>query len=67
MSTRIYCRAIYSSGRLRINMNIISLFGIVVLSGVEVNDSLVLIHRINDLIKQGLKAFDFCLRPVYHG
>ncbi|MFP4531974.1 MAG: efflux RND transporter permease subunit [Desulfobacterales bacterium] len=40
------------------NISVISLFGIVGLSGVVVNDSLVLIHRINDLRKKGFNAHD---------
>ncbi|HMA85641.1 MAG TPA: efflux RND transporter permease subunit [Desulfosalsimonadaceae bacterium] len=40
------------------NISIISLFGIVGLSGVVVNDSLVLIHRVNDLRKDGFNAHD---------
>ena len=40
------------------NVSIISLFGIVGLSGVVVNDSLVLIHRVNDLRKDGFNAHD---------
>ena len=38
------------------NISFISLFGMVGLSGVVVNDSLVLIHRINDLRHNGLNA-----------
>jgi multidrug efflux pump subunit AcrB len=40
------------------NISIISLFGIVGLSGVVVNDSLVLIDRVNRLRKQGLGVRD---------
>jgi len=40
------------------NISIVSLFGIVGLSGVVVNDSLVLIHRVNRLRAQGDSAFD---------
>jgi multidrug efflux pump subunit AcrB len=40
------------------NISVISLFGIVGLSGVVVNDSLVLIHRINGLRNAGLSVFD---------
>jgi len=40
------------------NISVISLFGIVGLSGVVVNDSLVLIHRVNDLRKKGATPHD---------
>ena len=40
------------------NISIVSLFGIVGLSGVVVNDSLVLIHRVNRLRAEGENAFD---------
>jgi multidrug efflux pump subunit AcrB len=40
------------------NISVISLFGIVGLSGVVVNDSLVLIHRINHLRQNGRNAFE---------
>jgi len=40
------------------NISVISLFGIVGLSGVVVNDSLVLIHRINALRNHGLTSME---------
>jgi len=40
------------------NLSIISIFGIVGLSGVVVNDSLVLIHRVNDIRRQGNSTYD---------
>ncbi len=40
------------------NLSIVSLFGIVGLSGVVVNDSLVLMDRTNRLRQQGVKAHD---------
>lgn len=40
------------------NISIVSLFGIVGLSGVVVNDSLVLIYRVNRLRAEGESAFD---------
>jgi multidrug efflux pump subunit AcrB len=40
------------------NLSIISIFGIVGLSGVAVNDSLVLVHRINRLREQGMALRD---------
>jgi multidrug efflux pump subunit AcrB len=40
------------------NLSIISIFGIVGLSGVVVNDSLVLIHRANRFRQEGLSAHD---------
>ncbi len=40
------------------NISIVSLFGIVGLSGVVVNDSLVLIHRVNRMRAEGDSAFD---------
>ncbi len=45
------------------NLSVISLFGIVGLAGVVVNDSLVLIHRINELRKTGYSAHE----AVIHG
>ncbi len=40
------------------NISVISLFGMVGLTGVVVNDSLVLIHRVNNLRRGGIDAHD---------
>ncbi|MFP4040017.1 MAG: efflux RND transporter permease subunit [Desulfosudaceae bacterium] len=40
------------------NLSVISLFGMVGLTGVVVNDSLVLIHRVNHLRRSGIDAHD---------
>ncbi|MBC2717645.1 MAG: efflux RND transporter permease subunit [Desulfobacteraceae bacterium] len=44
------------------NISIISLFGIVGLSGVVVNDSLVLIHRVNRMRREGDSAFEAVIK-----
>ncbi|RME63453.1 MAG: efflux RND transporter permease subunit [Nitrospirae bacterium] len=44
-----------------LNLSIISMFGIVGLSGVVVNDSLILFSEINRLRKEGLQTFDAIL------
>nr|MDJ0810791.1 efflux RND transporter permease subunit [Desulfobacterales bacterium] len=44
------------------NLSIISIFGIVGLSGVVVNDSLVLIHRANHFRREGASAHDAVIR-----
>ncbi|MBL0716097.1 MAG: efflux RND transporter permease subunit [Desulfosarcina sp.] len=44
------------------NLSIISIFGIVGLSGVVVNDSLVLIHRANRFRQEGLNSHDAVIR-----
>lgn len=36
-----------------ISVSILSLFGILALSGIVVNDSLVLMHRVDDLLRSG--------------
>ncbi|MDG1357933.1 MAG: efflux RND transporter permease subunit, partial [Akkermansiaceae bacterium] len=41
-------------------VSILSVFGILALSGVVVNDSLVLVCRINDLRAEGVSLFDCC-------
>jgi multidrug efflux pump subunit AcrB len=44
------------------NLSIISLFGIVGLAGVVVNDSLVLIHRVNRMREEGDSAYDAVIK-----
>jgi len=44
------------------NLSIVSLFGIVGLSGVVVNDSLVLIHRVNRMRKEGDTSYDAVIK-----
>ncbi|HCC21522.1 MAG TPA: AcrB/AcrD/AcrF family protein, partial [Verrucomicrobiales bacterium] len=45
-----------------IPVSILSVFGILALSGVVVNDSLVLICRVDDLRKEGMTALNACRR-----
>ena len=45
-----------------IPVSILSVFGILALSGVVVNDSLVLVCRVADLRKEGLSLIDACKR-----
>jgi len=45
-----------------IPVSILSIFGILALSGVVVNDSLVLVCRVNDLRKEGESYIDACSR-----
>ena len=44
------------------NLSIVSLFGIVGLAGVVVNDSLILIHRVNRMRKEGDNAYDAVIK-----
>jgi len=44
------------------NISIVSLFGIVGLTGVVINDSLVLVHRINRFRDDGLNVHDSVTR-----
>jgi len=54
--------AIFGHMVMGINLSIMSMFGIVGLSGVVVNDSLILFAEINRLKKEGLDTFDAILR-----
>jgi multidrug efflux pump subunit AcrB len=54
--------AIFGHMVMGINLSIMSMFGIVGLSGVVVNDSLILFAEINRLKKGGLDTFDAILR-----
>ena len=45
-----------------IPVSILSVFGILALSGVVVNDSLVLVSRVDDLRQEGVRLVDACLR-----
>jgi len=54
--------AIFGHMVMGINLSIMSMFGIVGLSGVVVNDSLILFAEINRLRREGLETFDAILR-----
>ncbi len=50
--------AIWGHALLGMNLTILSMFGIVALTGVVVNDSLVMVDRVNNLRRQGMKLHE---------
>ncbi|MCA9756914.1 MAG: efflux RND transporter permease subunit [Candidatus Eisenbacteria bacterium] len=49
--------AIWGHAIMRMNLTMLSMFGIVALTGVVVNDSLVLVDRVNNLRRQGMPLY----------
>jgi len=53
-----WCGAIIGHGILQIEMTLFSYFGLIALTGVVVNDSIVLVDFINARIREGIPTFD---------
>ncbi len=53
--------ALWGHGMLDLPISILSLFGMMAMTGIVVNDSLVLMTRFNEYYRQGMSAFDAAL------